>query len=111
MNISAQQQGKLWVITIQGRLDTIGAPEFDREMAQYLEQPAEGYLLDLSGMEYISSAGLRSLLVVAKRLGNTGQKLVLCGLNELANEVFDISGFKTLFTICQDREQGLAQMA
>ena len=110
MQLGADIKGHICVVSLTGRLDTVTAPEFDKSMADQLEQEVAAYLLDLRELEYVSSAGLRRLLVLAKKLQAAQRKLVLCGLNELIDEVFEVSGFKPLFTICADPEQGLQEI-
>ena len=110
MQLGAEIQGQICVVSLTGRLDTVAAPEFDKSMDVHLEQDVQAYLLDLGGLEYVSSAGLRSLLVLAKRLQAAKRKLVLCGLNELIDEVFDVSGFKPLFTIRAGPEEGIKEI-
>lgn len=110
MQLGAEIKGQVCVVSLTGRLDTVAAPDFDKSMAEHLGQDVRAYLLDLGGLEYVSSAGLRSLLVLAKKLQASQRKLVLCGLNELIDEVFDVSGFKPLFTICAGPEEGIQEI-
>lgn len=63
--------------------------------------------MDLSGVEYISSAGLRSLLVLGKRIKAKGGTLLLVGLQGMVKEVFDISGFAALFPVHASHEEAL----
>jgi anti-anti-sigma factor len=65
--------------------------------------------VDFSGVEYISSAGLRVLLVAAKRMGGGG--LVLCALTEPVRQVFDLAGFLPLFAVEASRDGALARLA
>ena len=57
------------------------------------------HVLDFSGVNFISSAGLRAILLIAKRLEPIGGKVKLCGLNATLMDVFEISGFSKLFVI------------
>ena len=65
-------------------------------------------LIDLSDLEYISSAGLRALLVTAKRIRKESGKMCLCGLKENVMEVFEISGFSAIFDSAVTEEEALS---
>lgn len=89
------------------RLDSATAPGFEAELLGRIGQGAVAVLLDLSAVEYISSAGLRVILVAGKRLRASGGRLGLCGLTEDCREAFRISGFDTLFPIYRSVDEGL----
>ena len=65
-------------------------------------------ILDLSGLEYISSAGLRVLLIVAKKVQQAQGKVALCGLTPNVREIFAISGFDAIFSIQPDAAAAIA---
>ncbi len=67
-------------------------------------------MLDLSGVDYISSAGLRVILVAGKKLRATQGQLVLCGLRDEVRGVFEMSGFLDLFAVTANAEEALAQL-
>jgi len=98
------------VAELSGRLDARPAPDFERDAlaaADGLERE-RGMLLDLSRLEYISSAGLRSILLLARRLSGSGGRVVLCGMSGVVKEVFDISGFDSFLAVAVGRDEGLA---
>ncbi|MGD8563527.1 MAG: STAS domain-containing protein [Desulfarculaceae bacterium] len=107
MHITVEETGGVCLVIPQGRLDSVSAPEFDQVLDQNLAQNQRAFLVDFTQLEYISSAGLRSLLMLAKKLKPMQGKLALCGLSALIEEVFEVSGFKQLFSICADRSQAL----
>ena len=112
MQVQITQEGEILVVAVSGRMDAVSAPEFDSQIGTRLTPPPARLVIDLGELEYISSAGLRSLLMVAKKLKAAGEaRLVLCGLNAMVDEVFEVSGFKKLFTVCADRDQALAELA
>ncbi len=83
-----------WTILVSGtRLDAGEAPSFEREAAAIAGEERTKLILDLGKCEYISSAGLRSILKVAKAARNGGGEVRVAGLRGLALEVFTISGF------------------
>lgn len=67
-------------------------------------------VVDLSSVEYISSAGLRALLAALKRLKALGGTMVLCSLHPYVKEVFDMTGFSRIFTMCSSREEALQSL-
>jgi anti-sigma B factor antagonist len=79
----------------------------EKELFQIINQNEKHLLVDCKNLEYISSSGLRVFLMALKQMNKSNGKLVLAGLNELIQEVFDISGFSSLFTIVASREDAL----
>ena len=92
------------VVSISGKLDAVSSSEAEKSLEQTLAGKPAKLLLDLSGLEYISSAGLRILLVAAKKSRQQSCAIALCSLNSKVREVFDLSGFSSIFTIF-DTEQ------
>ena len=67
----------------------------------------KGLVIDFEATEYISSAGLRVLLMAAKKMKSTDGKLILCSMSEHVKEVFDIAGFTPIFNIETSREAAI----
>jgi len=95
------------VVAISGRFDAPAAPEAERAFADLAATAASRYVVDFSGVEYISSGGLRVVLMLSRTLAKTSAKLKLCGLNPFVAEVFEISRFSELFDIYPDQETAL----
>jgi len=104
MNIEISR-GDVVRITLKGRMDAVSSPDFDRALDELMSQGQRQFLLDLSNLEYISSAGLQSLLAAAKRLEQIEGIITLSNLNGAVLEVFQISGFDTLFPILDSRPE------
>ena len=85
------------VIQLSGKLDTDTAVKVDAVFSQTVELQNH-LLVDLSALRYISSAGLRILLLAAKRVQQKGGKIILYALQENVNDIFDISGFSSVFS-------------
>ena len=96
---------------IEGRLDLPGAGVLEAYAQQHLSVGEPRLVLELAGVDYISSAGLRSLLVVAKRAQALSGCLVLCGLTPLVLNVMNISGFQQLLKICVNEQEAVAAAA
>ena len=97
MTISKTQNGSVLEVALEGRLDTMTAPELETELKGSMDG-AESLVLDLSKLEYISSAGLRVLLSAHKTMSGKGGMKVT-NVNEIVREVFDVTGFADILTI------------
>ena len=100
MEVNINKEQGVLVFTVTGRMDAVSAPELDTHVDEQIADGEISFVVDLSGLEYISSAGLRSMLTMAKKLKEKDGALKLCGLKGVVREVFDVSGFSTIFTIC-----------
>ena len=97
MTINKTLNGKTLNIALEGRLDTMTAPELEKELNQSLSG-ADSLTLDFSRLEYISSAGLRVLLSAHKAMSTKGGMKVT-NVNEIVQEVFEVTGFADILTI------------
>ena len=91
MQITQSQAGALQVATLEGRLDTATAAAAEAQLMTLLAPP--GLVLDLTNVRYVSSAGLRTLLKLAKEARTKSASFSLVGLQPAVREVFEISGF------------------
>lgn len=110
MEIQEQRHDQTLVLSINGRLDSLSCRDFEGRLLDALQQSAK-VVVDCAGMEYISSAGLRVLLVAAKQARAANGQLALATLRDNPREVFDISGFSAIFAIHPSLEQALAALA
>ena len=97
MTIDKKEQGSTLQIAVSGRLDTTTAPQLEAELKRSLDGITE-LDLDFSGLEYLSSAGLRVLLAAQKVMNQQG-KMTIRHVNETIMEVFEITGFSEILTI------------
>ena len=97
MNIVKTQNGNALNIALEGRLDTTTAPELEQEL-KYALNDVDQLTLDFSKLDYISSAGLRVLLSAHKVMSKKGGMKVT-NVNEIVNEVFDVTGFVDILNI------------
>ena len=109
MQLEEQSYGSVTVISVSGRLDNATAPTLGEHLSKALDTP-RGLLLELSRLEYISSAGFRVLLVAAKRARQSGAQVVLAGLSGQVRQLFEVGGFLKLFRVCDTREDGLSAL-
>ena len=94
MDISAQDRGRATVVALRGRLDFDAADEVGDQLEAVLERPegVQGLVLDASDLSYVSSAGLRVFLTVAKDAQEAGIPMAIAGLQSSVARVFEISG-------------------
>ena len=97
MTINKKANGTALEIALEGRLDTMTAPELEVELNQSLAG-ADSLTLDFSKLDYISSAGLRVLLSAHKAMSAKGGMKVT-NVNEIVQEVFEVTGFSDILTI------------
>ncbi|MBQ8707535.1 MAG: STAS domain-containing protein [Succinivibrionaceae bacterium] len=107
MEIVFENKEKYTLIDVTGRVDATTATQFDTQFNEHFSASGEpvNMLLDLGKVEYLSSAGLRCVLKIAKYCTSKGKKLVICQIQPAVFEVFRISGFNTLLTIVPSLEE------
>jgi anti-anti-sigma factor len=96
------------VLDVTGRVDNTTAPALQDQLITALGGPGARVLIDFTRLDYISSAGFRTLLLAAKRAQETGCSFVLCGLSARMRQIFDLVGFPELLSIVATREEGIA---
>lgn len=94
-----------------GRIDTTTAPVLEQHVMALLAGVDRRIVVDFSGVDYISSAGLRVMLLLARRVQDVGGRLALCAMGEAVRQVFQLAGFLPLFTVCDSREAAVRQIA
>jgi len=95
---------------ILGRIDSASSDRFQALMEEGLSSGPRSLLMDFERVSYISSAGLRVCLVLAKRLRGTGQALAMCSLSDVNREIVAVSGFDKLIMVHEDPESAIAAM-
>lgn len=104
MELTNRKEGNALVISVKGRMDAVTSPEFDKAAQTLMGGGESLFILDLTDLDYISSAGLRSILALAKKLKTDGITLHLAALQAAVKEVFDISGFSSIIPISESVE-------
>lgn len=97
MTINKKTNENELTLSLAGRLDTTTAPELEKELSASLDD-VKNLVLDLSELEYISSAGLRVLLSAQKKMASKGTMKVK-GVGEVVMEIFEVTGFSDILTI------------
>lgn len=109
MDIVVENQNDTTLIQLNGRLDATNAPEVESQLLKAVADTTR-VVIDMEKLDYISSAGLRVMLLLARKLKSNSGKMILCHLNSGVYAVFDISGFSAIFTIVDDRAAAFAAL-
>lgn len=110
MKIDAAKQGHAVAMYLEGRLDAGASSEFEASLSDWISKGDHTFLLNFTGLDYISSAGLRSLLAASKKLKERNGKIVLTGLHGPVEEVFKMSGFMSIFRVFPTAEAALKEI-
>jgi len=97
MNILKKEEGKSLILELEGRLDTMTSKQLEEEVNTSFENK-ESVLLNFEKLEYLSSAGLRVILLAQKKMNKQGEMKIV-NVNETVREVFEITGFMDILTI------------
>ena len=97
LNINREIENGKAVFELEGRLDTLTAPDLEKELGDSLPDVTE-LILDFNKLDYISSAGLRVLLAAQKRMNRQGSMNVT-GVNGTIQEIFEVTGFSEILTV------------
>ncbi|MGB0694204.1 MAG: STAS domain-containing protein [Rhodospirillaceae bacterium] len=111
MSVTVETVDAIQVVMIEGRLDGSNAPDVEDQLKGLITPETNRVVIDMSTLTYISSAGLRLVLMMAKQIKPLGGKFVLCGLQPNVTEVFEISGFLSILTVVEDRDAALSAAA
>ena len=111
MEIQTQQNGNVLVVTISGRLDAVTAPNYETKIRSLIDEGHHQLVIDFFRLEYISSAGLRALLLTAKLLKAQNGQVCLANPDGNVKSVFDMSGFSALFKMADSLDAALAALA
>ncbi|MGD9057103.1 MAG: STAS domain-containing protein [Desulfobacterales bacterium] len=111
MEIHNRVENDVLIIKVDGRMDASNASVAEKEINKVLEGEQNRLLFDLSGLEYLSSGGLRVILGAAKEIRRREGKVALAALKEYVYEIFEISGFTAMIPIKDTVEEGLKDLA
>ena len=97
LNIEKNINASEMTVALTGRLDTTTAPDLERELKESLDG-VTALVIDMSALEYISSAGLRVLLSAQKVMNQQGE-MKITGVNDVIMEIFEVTGFSDILNI------------
>ena len=111
MEIQNRVENDVLIISVEGRMDASNAQVAEGEINKALEGEHNRLLFDLSGLEYLSSGGLRVILSAAKEIRRREGKVALAALKEYVYEIFEVSGFTAMIPIKKTIEEGLKELS
>lgn len=112
MNVRIESLGDVTLVIPEGRLDFAAAPAFQEQIEKVVAPGIKGataVVIDCAGLDYVSSAGLRVILIAARAAQRAGVSFALCALQPAVREVFDLSGFSSIITVRSDRAAALSK--
>lgn len=107
MPFAIEKSGSALIFQPEGLVNSANAAAFEADLMAQVEKVEHRIVLDLGRLDYISSAGLRVVLLLAKKLKQLGGALILCDIQPNVREVFEISGFLTILKVCASREEAV----
>ncbi len=111
MEIGARKEANVLVITVGGRMDAVSAPDYEKWVKEWIGSGEMNLLIDLGHLDYISSAGLRAILVTSKDLKSRGGRQCFCSLQPAVREIFELSGFSAVMEIHEHHDAAMASMS
>ncbi|SDK58805.1 STAS domain-containing protein [Maridesulfovibrio ferrireducens] len=99
MELSSKKVENALIVGMKGRLDALTSPNFEDAICKFIREGEIRIVFDLGDLDYISSAGLRAILSTAKRLKAEDGAIAFANITGMISEVFEISGFGSMFNI------------
>ena len=110
MTITPETTAQATIVPLLGQINSANAGALEAQLLTLVDGGVRQLVLDFAALDYISSAGLRVVLVLAKRLKQERGRLVLCAMQPHVYEVFDISGFLAILDVQATRQEALARL-
>jgi anti-sigma B factor antagonist len=98
MEITDRKAADIVTLSLSGKLDANSAKAFENKVLAQIESGERRIVIDLAQLDYVSSAGLRVIILASRRLSSANGKMVLCSLKDPVREMFDIAGFSSIFS-------------
>ena len=111
MEIALKQEDGTLVAQVEGRIDGNTAREFEDAVKSAVDNDVGCLVIDLASLDYISSAGLRALLLIAKEMWKKEAKFALCSLSKPVSEVVELSGFDKIIPVHPSQAEALASFS
>lgn len=114
MNVSSRRYANAVVLRVEGRLDQDTCADFTRELMTYVKDVAHGggaVILDLSPLEYVSSAGLRCFMLASRQAKAQAGRIFVAALQPMVREIFEISHFNLVFQVFPSVREALATVS
>ncbi len=110
MEISEEHIGDTCVVTAKGRLDGGASAAFAEQIGNLISASRPKLLIDFAGVDFVTSAGLRAVLLLVKKVKAAGGTFALCNVQDSVREVLDITGFTGMLSIHPARADAIAAL-
>ena len=110
MEITTRDYHRVNVIRVVGRVDASTAPQFEQKLNEYIETGRRLLVLEMDGTDFLSSAGVRTLISAQKSLKPKGGKVAIAQPSQRVTEVLDLAGLRPLFPIYDTTEAAVGDM-
>ena len=110
MEVGTTSYKRCSVVTVSGRVDSNTAPEFDEALKNVIKGGQHNLVLELSGVEFMSSAGLRAMVTALKACKSGGGNLAVASPSKRAVDVMDLAGLTLLFSLFDDLTAAVASL-
>ena len=111
MDIQTEQVGGVQVVTAEGRLDGIYSSAFANQVGALITGTNPRILIDFANIDFVTSAGLRAVLLLMRKAKASGGAFALCGVNDQVREILDVSGFGDIFSVHSGRAEGIVALS
>ena len=110
MQIDVSKQDGVTILKVSGRMDATTVTEFTEECQKHIKDGSGRFIVDLAGLEYISSAGLRGILTIGKACKAAKAALAFCSMQAMVADMFKLSGFTAILSVYATLDEALAGM-
>lgn len=110
MDTQVEEKGDVTVVRLEGRLDAASSPQIEKQLQAIIDAGHFKVVLNFERVEYLSSAGMRLMLSISKRLKNLAGKLIACNMSEEVLEVIKMAGFHQVIEIYPSEEESFAHL-
>ncbi|NGX61804.1 MAG: putative anti-sigma factor antagonist BtrV [Chlamydiae bacterium] len=110
MEAEVEEKGDVVVVRVKGRLDAASSPQLEKKIFSIIDAGHFKLVLNLAGVEYLSSAGMRLMLAVSKKLKHLEGKVVACGLNDEVMEMIKMAGFHQVLELYPSEEESFSHV-
>lgn len=110
MNITEEVKGDVVIIRLDGRLDATSSPQLEAKVNELIEQKQQKLILSLQNVDYLSSAGMRVLLSITKKIKSISGKLMICSLTDDVMDIIKMAGFNQILPISASEEKAIQEI-
>lgn len=107
VKVKQEKKGKVLVLRISGRLDALSSEETERTVTKLITNGEHQVLFDFTGVDYLSSAGMRMLLAAYKKLKSVSGKMAVCSVGDGVMDILKMSGFDEILNVYSEEEEAL----